>query len=105
MLAEITALLLTGAGKDTAEWIMARRGLYHLAGDGFASRYEWAKAILTYDPNREEQIAQKINIANTVDFPTPARRPLYSALDCNNFHQTFGLSLPHWEAALQMALN
>jgi dTDP-4-dehydrorhamnose reductase len=39
-----------------------------------------------------------------MDFPTPAQRPLFSALDCQKFEQTFDLRLPFWEAALELAL-
>ena len=49
-LAEITAQLLAKAGPDPLPWLSERRGLYHLAGRGFTSRLEWAKAILRNDP-------------------------------------------------------
>jgi dTDP-4-dehydrorhamnose reductase len=105
MLAETTALLLSKAGNDPMEWIRERKGIYHLAGSGFASRFEWARAILHFDPNREEQITQELQPALTSDFPTPAHRPLYSALDDSLFRDTFGLLLPPWEAALRLALQ
>ena len=105
MLAETTALLLSKAGNDPMEWIRERKGIYHLAGSGFASRFEWARAILRFDPNREEQITQELQPALTSDFPTPAHRPLYSALDDSLFKGTFGLLLPPWEAALSLALQ
>lgn len=105
MLAEITAQLLAGGGKHPAEWLGERAGLYHLAGDGYASRMEWGRAILRCDPRPQEQAVQEIQPAVTADFPTPARRPLFSALDCGWFGETFGLRLPHWETALQMAME
>jgi dTDP-4-dehydrorhamnose reductase len=104
-LAEITAQLLAMGSKDIYDWVGERRGLYHLAGSGFASRLEWAKAILELDPRREEQTAQEIRPALTTDFPTPARRPLYSALNCDKFTDTFGISLPDWRDALQLAME
>jgi dTDP-4-dehydrorhamnose reductase len=105
MLAETTAQLLAQAGPDPAPWLNERRGLYHLAGSGKASRFEWARAILTYDPRREEQVVQELLPAKTSDFPTPARRPLHSALDCKCFESTFGLRLPPWEEALRLAIE
>jgi dTDP-4-dehydrorhamnose reductase len=105
MLAETTALLLSKAGNDPVEWIRERKGIYHLAGSGFASRFEWARAILRFDPDRKEQIAQELQPALTSEFPTPAKRPLYSALDDSHFRDTFGLHLPPWEAALRLALQ
>ncbi|HEX7432156.1 MAG TPA: sugar nucleotide-binding protein, partial [Anaerolineaceae bacterium] len=82
-----------------------RKGLYHLAGDGFASRFEWAKLILKLDPKAHEQVTKDLVPAATADFPTPAQRPLFSALDCSHFLATFGLQLPDWKFALQLALK
>jgi dTDP-4-dehydrorhamnose reductase len=105
MLAEVNAQLLAKAGGDAAGWVQERAGLYHLAGEGAASRYEWAKAILDCDPRREEQVVQRIEPAATSEFPAPARRPLYSALNCDRFVETFGLRLPDWRAALRLAME
>ncbi len=105
MLAEVTAQLLAAAGKTPADWIRARQGIYHLAGSGHASRLDWAQAILKLDPQADEQLATEILPAATSEFPTPAVRPLYSALNCDHFTSTFGLRLPDWEIALQLALE
>jgi len=101
MLAEMTSQVLARGEK----YIHERTGLYHLAGSGFASRLEWAQVILELDPHRQEQTVKDIFPALTTDFPTPAERPLFSALDCDNFAATFGLRLPAWETALQMAME
>jgi dTDP-4-dehydrorhamnose reductase len=105
MLAEATAQVLAMTALHGIHWLRERRGLYHLAGDGYASRLEWAKAILQYDPQRAEQRVQQIVAARSHEFPTPAQRPLYSALDCSRFYETFGLRLPPWEKALIMAME
>lgn len=105
MLAEISAQVIAMGGKDIVGWLGARGGTYHLAGNGNASRMEWAQAILKNDPNREEQVTQEVLPAMTTEFPTPAQRPLYSALNCERFSNTFNLQLPEWEDALQMALQ
>lgn len=104
-LAQATAHLLALAGSDPAAWLGERAGLYHLAGGGYASRLEWAQAILELDPARDEQVAQAVLPARTAEFPTPAQRPLFSALDCSRFEHTFGLSLPDWRLALQLAMH
>ena len=51
ILAEITIEVL----KKGEEHIKERKGLYHLAGTGFTSRFDWARQILDLDPNKEEQ--------------------------------------------------
>jgi dTDP-4-dehydrorhamnose reductase len=103
-LAGATALLLAKAGENPAGWVNERRGLYHLAGDGFASRLEWAKKILDFDPQQEQQVVANIEAAKTTDYPTPAERPLFSALNCDKFVDTFSLRLPNWQYALNLAM-
>lgn len=105
MLAEAIAVLVARSTSDPFGWFSERAGLYHLAGSGFTSRFEWAKAILELDPQRAEQVVQNIEPALTSDFPTPAARPLFSALACDKFEATFGLRLPPWKNALKMALE
>jgi len=105
MLAEIMAQLLARAGEEPFGYLHERRGVYHLAGDGSCSRLEWAQEILANDLRREEQVTREILPALTRDFPTPARRPLFSALDCSKFSQTFGLRLPNWKEALRLAMD
>jgi dTDP-4-dehydrorhamnose reductase len=104
MLAEATAQLLAKAGTRPARWVSQYSGLYHLAGFGYASRLDWAKAILDADSRPAEQLTQEILPAQTADFPTPARRPLFSALNCQRFMDTFNLRLPDWQEALTLAM-
>jgi len=104
MLAETIALLLAQAQGDPYAYLSDRSGLFHLAGDGFASRLEWAQEILRLDANPEQQIARELIPALTSEFPTPAVRPLFSALNCDHFTQTFGLRLPPWRQTLQLAM-
>lgn len=76
-------------------------GVYHLASQGEASRYEWARAILHHvaqDP------PPKLIPAKSVDFPTPAVRPRYSVLDCTKVEEGFGIRLPDWRYDLSFVL-
>jgi len=100
-LADVTAELL-GKGLD---YLIKRRGLYHVAGNGYASRLDWAKKIIELDPNKQEQKVKEIRPALTSDFPTLAERPLFSALDCSLFQSTFEIPLPKWEDALKLAMS
>lgn len=107
-LAEITTQTILLGGQDPNrmfEWFHERAGVYHLAGDGYASRFEWAQAILNLDPRRQEQTIRELRPALTEEFPTPARRPLFTPLDCSLFYSVFGLRLPPWEQALQLAME
>lgn len=103
--AEAVAQMLAMGGRELFNWLQERKGIYHLAGDGYASRLEWAQEILRLDPHPDEQVVREVLPALTADFPTPARRPLFSALDCACFTQTFGLRLPPWQEALRLAMQ
>jgi dTDP-4-dehydrorhamnose reductase len=104
-LAEITGQLLADNARDLFNIIQGRSGIYHVAGSGYTSRYEWARQILAADPNPTEQLVQSIEPVSSREFPTPALRPLFSALNCKKFIETFGLRLPDWEITLQRAMS
>ncbi len=99
-LAQVTSTLLA---RDPG-YLRERCGLYHVAGIGYASRLEWAKKILALDPNKQEQKVTVLRPALTSDFPTPAQRPLFSALDCSLFQATFEIPLPRWEDDLRLTM-
>lgn len=80
-----------------------KSGLYHLCNKGYVSRYDWAKEILALDPAREAQIVKEMRPAKSADFPVPAARPTFSALDCSLFERTFGVQIPSWQESLQKA--
>ena len=46
-----------------------------------------------------------IDRIGTDDYPTRARRPLNSALDCRKFEATFGLETISWRLALGPVLE
>lgn len=105
MLAETTALLIAKAGDRPVEYLKSHRGIYHFAGKGSASRYEWAQTILAYDPQKEEQRIHRLEPASSLEFPTPAVRPAYSVLACTLFENTFGLCIPDWRESLALAMG
>lgn len=105
MLAETTGLLIAKGGDQLDEYFKQYGGIYHVAGKGSASRFEWAEAILACDLRREEQRASHLEPALSSDFPTPATRPAYSVLDCAYLEDTFSLHIPDWEESLQLAME
>ncbi|MGB4595468.1 MAG: sugar nucleotide-binding protein, partial [Anaerolineaceae bacterium] len=84
MLAEVTALVLAQGGDDVFGYLSEKGGLYHCAGGGSCSRYEWANAILELDPRKEEQKVKELLPAKSNEFAVPANRPMVSVLDCSN---------------------
>lgn len=105
MLAEVTAAMIARSLPDSWAYFSEKKGGYHLGGAGSVSRFDFTKAILELDPRPEEQKVTKLESALTVDFPTPARRPLCTPLDCSRFERAFGLNLPGWRETLRLALE
>jgi dTDP-4-dehydrorhamnose reductase len=101
--AEATAELLFGAANGGLEGLRRRTGLYHLACHGLVDRYGWAEAILRLDPRKTEQVVVKVREASSAEFPSPAARPSFSALDSSRFEEVFGIRLPEWQVALRQA--
>jgi len=74
-------------------------GLYHLAAAGETSWCGFARAILA-----KAEVATPVVPIRTEDYPTAARRPRNSRLDCSRLRETFGVTLAPWEEGLAEAL-
>ncbi|MCK0158135.1 dTDP-4-dehydrorhamnose reductase [Cellulophaga sp. F20128] len=61
-------------------------GLYHYSNEGKISWYEFATEIF-----KQKGLKTKVNPIATEEYPTPARRPLYSVLDNSKIKERFKL--------------
>ncbi len=104
-LAEAAAQVIAQGRDDPFNYLMQKSGLYHLAGRGFCSRYEWAKEIIKFGLSTTEQSRVSVKTAKSNEFPSPVVRPMYSALINNSFVKTFGFQLPQWKVTLLVALQ
>ena len=75
-------------------------GTYHLAGQGQTTWYNFAKAIFAAKGH-----GPRIDPITTADYPTPARRPANSVLDCSKAKRTFAVELPPWNDGLSRMLH
>jgi dTDP-4-dehydrorhamnose reductase len=75
-----------------------REGLYHLTGSGHTTWYEFARAAC-----EAAGLDASIQPITTADWPTPAKRPAWSVLDCGRFEEAFGLRLPDWRDEVREA--
>ncbi|NLE93174.1 MAG: dTDP-4-dehydrorhamnose reductase [Chloroflexi bacterium] len=105
MLAEITALILAQGREDVFGYLSEKGGLYHCAGAGSCSRYEWAKAILDLDPRKQEQVVKELLPAKSSEFPVPAKRPMVSVLCCDKLEQIFHLYLAPYKTSFHWMMN
>jgi dTDP-4-dehydrorhamnose reductase len=103
LLAQATLLALRSAGAHPTEVLREKGGIYHVAGAGSATRFEWAQAVLATDPRKEEQLCKQLEPALSAEFPTPAARPRFSVLDSTKFEQAFDLVMPPWEETVRIS--
>ena len=104
-LAQGIALILYGCRTNPVEVLGAARGIYHLAGAGSVSRYDWTRAILELDPRASEHRVKDVRRIETAQFPLPARRPRATPLDTSKAWAKWGVRLPPWRDALARALT
>ncbi|MXQ13995.1 dTDP-4-dehydrorhamnose reductase [Microvirga makkahensis] len=80
------------------------RGIFHMAGAGFASWAEFAAEIFALS-GRLGGPAARVRALSTADYPTPARRPANSRLDCAKLEAAHAIRLPPWQASLEPCLQ
>lgn len=71
-------------------------GIYHATGEGECSWYEFTKKIVEY-----AGINAEVSPCTTEEYPTPAKRPAYSALDNMMLRVTVGDEFRPWQTALK----
>ena len=91
--------------RDLAQGILALvnrdcRGVYHCANSGHISWNGFAKAIF-----EETGLKTQVLPMTTEQLNRPARRPLYSTLDCSKLAADTGFTPQPWREALQQYLK
>ncbi len=71
-------------------------GTYHAAGNGVTTWHGLASEVMRVSGELGGPSVPVQAIA-TADYPTPAKRPVNSALDCSKLERTFGITLPSWQ--------
>lgn len=72
-----------------------RTGTYHIAGSPDVSWADFAREIFA-----QSGMAVAVEGIPTTAYPTPARRPANSRLDCAALQQVFGIDRPDWQQGL-----
>jgi dTDP-4-dehydrorhamnose reductase len=104
-LAEATAQVIAQGRGEPVEYIREKRGLYHLAGGGSCSRYEWAKEIVDHLREAQDFKVKEVLPVKTKEFFTPAERPLRTIMICSEFEKSFNINLLIWRKVFQLAVR
>lgn len=78
----------------------SKSGIYHFSGAPDVSWANFAKEIFA-QAGREVEVRP----IPSSDYPTPAKRPLNSRLDCSSTEQVFGIPRPAWRFVIQEILK
>ena len=78
----------------------SKSGTYHYSGAPDVSWADFARLIF-------EQAGKAVTVTSipTTDYPTPAKRPLNSRMDCGTTEQVFGIARPDWRDGLNKILQ
>ena len=98
---DIAAALITIVRRHTPEQLAERAGIYHYCGSPYASWFEFAETI--FAEAAAQGVLAKIPAVKpiaTADYPTPAKRPADSRLDCGKIRAVFGIGPCDWHSAL-----
>lgn len=81
-------------------------GIYHFAGAPACSWHAFAEAIVS-KANDAGLIHNSpvLKPISSLDYPTRARRPLFSALDCSLIRRTFDIRQPDWQSDLNRVIQ
>ncbi len=80
-------------------------GTYHYCGQGIISWHEFAETIIELARRCGKVKTNRIEPITTADFPTKARRPAFSALDCNLIKKNFGINPKPWRESLKSTIR
>ena len=80
-------------------------GVYHAAGGGETTWYGFAGEAVRLQREREPGVPfAEIVPISTNEYPTPAKRPSNSRLQCSKLKEQFGWKMMDWQDSLHQVL-
>lgn len=78
-------------------------GVYHFSGQPQTTWFEFAKQIFIEIERAKlyEKAVPDLKPIGTIDYPTAAKRPINSRLNCQKIKKNFGIVPSDWQRALQ----
>ena len=106
-IAGATALILARCGAPADTGILAEKGgIYNLTASGETTWHGFAEAIVEWLRATGQPVrCKKVHPISTSDYPTPAKRPANSLLDCTKLRETFGITIPDWRDQMDLCVD
>ena len=96
---DLAHAILAIVARLDAGWEDSYAGLFHAAGTGDTTWHGFAIAIFE-EAARHGVARPVVEPITTADWPTPAKRPADSRLDCTKLAEIFDVRLPPWRDSL-----
>jgi dTDP-4-dehydrorhamnose reductase len=80
-------------------------GTYHYCGNGATTWFDFAVNIVQNARRLKEVRVSEIVPISTSEYPTPAKRPMNSVLDCSKIRGEFGIAPKPWKEGLVSVLE
>ncbi len=75
-------------------------GIFHFSNEGACSWYDFAHSIM-----KKNNIECQLSPIESSEFPQKANRPKYSVLNKKRIKESYNITIPHWEDALDKCLE
>lgn len=98
------AILAIAARIADGGWDARYAGIYHAAGTGETTWFDFARAIFE-EAGRHGSKVPVVEPIPTAAYPTPAKRPANSRLDCAKLEAVFGVRLPAWRDSVTRTVD
>jgi len=97
---------VTAQERTLADVLAETSGVYHAAGSGETTWHGFAAEAVRLEQERSpEARLAKIESITTSEYPTPAKRPANSRLNCDKLARRFGWSMMDWRESLRQVLT
>jgi dTDP-4-dehydrorhamnose reductase len=110
-LAEMTVRVIgrcekAAQGRELVDVLAEVGGVYHAAGAGKTTWYGFAAEAVRLQREAEAGVRfAEIEAITTAEYPTPAKRPCNSRMNCNKLSDGFGWTMMDWQESLRKVLS
>jgi dTDP-4-dehydrorhamnose reductase len=97
---------MAAQGRELVDVLADVGGVYHAAGAGETTWYGFAVEAVRLQREAEPGVRfAEIEAITTAEYPTPAKRPLNSRMDCSKLAEGFGWTMMDWQETLRKVLS
>jgi dTDP-4-dehydrorhamnose reductase len=96
----------TAQGRELVDVLAEVGGVYHAAGAGETTWYGFAAEAVRLQREAEPGVRfAEIEAITTAEYPTPAKRPCNSRMNCSKLAEGFGWEMMDWHESLRKVLS